>query len=54
MKESCVDDWELDGADFIAFLEGQYNLNKQLINSPATTATFSNSSGVKMQLSSLL
>lgn len=40
MKESCVSDWELDGADFIAFLEGQYNLNKKLINSPANHGIF--------------
>lgn len=40
MRESCVSDWELDGADFIAFLEGQYNLNKKLINSPANHGIF--------------
>lgn len=40
MDESCVSDWELDGADFIAFLEGQYNLNKTLINSPANNGVF--------------
>ena len=40
MDESCVSDWELDGADFIAFLEGQYNLNKTLINSPANRGVF--------------
>lgn len=40
MKESCVSDSELDGADFIAFLEGQYNLNKKLINSPASHGLF--------------
>ena len=40
MKESCVSDSELDGADFIAFLEGQYNLNKKLINSPANHGLF--------------
>lgn len=40
MKESCVSDWELDGADYMAFLEGQYNLNKQLINSPANRGIF--------------
>lgn len=40
MKESCVSDWELDGADFMAFLEGQYNLNKRLINSPANHGIF--------------
>ena len=40
MTESCVSDWELDCADFLAFLEGQYNLNKQLINSPANHGVF--------------
>lgn len=40
MRESCVSDWELDGADYIAFLEGQYNLNKSLINSPANNGIF--------------
>ena len=40
MEESCVSDWELDGADYMAFLEGQYNLNKQLINSPANQGVF--------------
>lgn len=40
MRESNVSDWELDGADYIAFLEGQYNLNKKLINSPANHGVF--------------
>lgn len=40
MAESGVSDWELDGADFIAFLEGQHNLNKKLINSPANHGIF--------------
>ena len=40
MEQSCVSDWELDGADFMAFLEGQYNLNKQLINSPGNHGVF--------------
>ena len=40
MKESCVADWELDGADYLAFLEGQYNLNRKLINSPANHGVF--------------
>ena len=40
MKESCVSDWELDGADYMAFLEGQYNLNKKLINAPANHGVF--------------
>ena len=40
MKESCVSEWELDGADYMAFLEGQYNLNKKLINSSANHGIF--------------
>jgi NadR type nicotinamide-nucleotide adenylyltransferase len=40
MEESCVSDWELDSADYIAFLEGQYNLNRQMINSPANHGLF--------------
>lgn len=40
MKNSCISDWELDGADFIAFLEGQYDLNKELINSPGNHGIF--------------
>ena len=40
MAESCVSDWELDCADFLAFLEGQYNHNKQLINSSGNHGIF--------------
>lgn len=40
MKESCVADWELDSADYLAFLEGQYNLNRKLINSHANHGVF--------------
>lgn len=40
MEESAVSDWELDGADFMAFLHGQYNLNKKLINSSANHGIF--------------
>ena len=40
IEESAVSDWELDCADFFAFLEGQYNLNKKLINSPANHGIF--------------
>lgn len=40
MKESCVSDWELDGEDFIAFLYGQHNLNKKLINSTWNNGVF--------------
>lgn len=40
MKNSDISEWELDGTDFIAFLYGQYNLNKQFINSPANHGVF--------------
>ena len=40
MVESFLSDWELDSTDFMAFLEGQYNLNKKLINSPANHGVF--------------
>lgn len=40
MKESCVSDFELDAADYMAFLEGQYSLNKRIINSPANHGVF--------------
>ena len=40
MKESCVADWELDAADYTAFLQGQYNLNRSLINSPGNHGLF--------------
>lgn len=40
MADSYVADWELDGADFMAFLEGQYNLNKKMINSPGNHGVF--------------
>lgn len=40
MIESCVSDWELDCTDFLAFLEGQYNHNKQEINSPGNHGVF--------------
>ena len=40
MEESNVSDWELDCADYMAFLQGQYDLNKKLINSPANNGIF--------------
>ena len=40
MIESCVSDWELDCADFLAFLEGQYNHNKKCINSTGNNGIF--------------
>lgn len=40
MEQSCVSDWELDCTDFLAFLEGQYNHNKECINSPGNHGIF--------------
>lgn len=40
IRESCLSDWEFEGTDFMAFLEGQYNLNKKLINSSANHGVF--------------
>lgn len=40
MKESGVSEWELDAADYLAFLEGQYSLNRKLINSNANHGVF--------------
>lgn len=40
MLESCVSDWELDGADYMAFLDGQYRHNKEMINSPGNHGLF--------------
>ena len=40
MRDSCVVDWELDGADYMAFLQGQYELNKKLINSSENHGVF--------------
>lgn len=40
ISESCLGDWEFDATDFIAFLQGQYDLNKKLINSDANKGLF--------------
>ncbi len=40
MAESSISEWELDAADYLAFLEGQYRLNKNLINSHANHGVF--------------
>lgn len=40
MQESYVSEWELNGADYLAFLDGQYQLNKKLINSPSNQGIF--------------
>lgn len=40
MEQSYVSEWELDGADYMAFLDGQYQMNKRLINSPSNHGIF--------------
>lgn len=40
MEESNVSEWELDGMDYLAFLDGQYRLNKKMINSPNNRGVF--------------
>lgn len=40
MEENCVSDTELDSADFIAFLYGQHDLNRKMINSPSNNGFF--------------
>lgn len=40
MEKSCISEWELDGADYMAFLDGQYQMNKKLINSPSNQGIF--------------
>ena len=40
MEESYISEWELDGADYLAFLDGQYQMNKKLINSPSNHGIF--------------
>ena len=40
MEENCVYDTELDKTDFIAFLQGQHNLNRVMINSPLNRGVF--------------
>ena len=40
MEEMCVHDTELDAVDFLSFLQGQYNLNRKMINSPLNKGVF--------------
>ena len=40
MAERCVHDTELDAADFIAFLQGQFNLNQEKISSKENKGVF--------------
>jgi NadR type nicotinamide-nucleotide adenylyltransferase len=40
MDEKCLSDWELDSLDFLAFLEGQFNCNRQQIDSLGNNGVF--------------
>lgn len=40
MEQSYISEWELDGADYLAFLDGQYQMNKRMINSPSNHGIF--------------
>ncbi len=40
VDERCLCDWEFDSTDFMSFLDGQYKLNKSLIDSPASNGIF--------------
>lgn len=40
MQENCLCEWELTQLDFIAFLNGQFQLNKKQINSNANCGVF--------------
>lgn len=40
MEECSISEWELDGADYLSFLDGQYRMNKRLINSPSNQGIF--------------
>ena len=40
MEEKCISDWELDSIDFVAFLEGQFNCNREQIDSLCNKGVF--------------
>lgn len=40
IRDNCISDWEFRSTDFMAFLQGQYDLNKKLINSSANRGVF--------------
>lgn len=40
MDQNSIYEWELTGTDYLAFLNGQYQLNKSLINSPSNNGVF--------------
>lgn len=40
MEQSNLSEWELDGADYLAFLDGQYQMNKKLVNSSSNQGIF--------------
>lgn len=40
IAEHCISDWEFTNLDFLAFLQGQYNLNQTLISSKENNGIF--------------
>ena len=40
IESRCLSEWEFDSTDFMSFLDGQYKLNKSLIDSPASNGVF--------------
>jgi NadR type nicotinamide-nucleotide adenylyltransferase len=40
MDDKCISDWELDATDFLAFLEGQFNHNRECIDSLGNRGVF--------------
>ena len=40
IAEHCISDWEFNNVDFLAFLQGQYNLNQSLISSKENKGIF--------------
>lgn len=40
VEERCLCPWEFDSTDFMSFLDGQYKLNKSLIDSPVSNGIF--------------
>lgn len=40
IRENGLTEWELDSSDYLAFLQGQYSLNKRLINSQENHGVF--------------
>lgn len=40
MDKHCIGDWELDSRDFLAFLDGQFNYNRDCVNSRLNKGIF--------------